>query len=60
MTNGYYILSFLVEIIPDNLESEMSFFQLEFVEAHLIVTDKLESFLLISQLNSKFIHLKII
>lgn len=60
MTNGYYILSFLVEIIPDNLEGEMSVFQLEFVEAHLIVTDKLESFLLISQLNSKFIHLKII
>lgn len=26
MKNGYYILSFLVEIIPDNLESEMSFF----------------------------------
>ena len=39
MKNGYYVLSFLVEIIPDNLEGEMSFFQLEFVEAHLTVTD---------------------
>ena len=53
MKNGYYIFSFLFEIIPDNMKGEISFFlfQLEFVEAHLIVTDKLESFLLIYQLN---------
>ena len=53
MKNGYYIFSFLFEIIPDNIEGEISIFlfQLEFVEAHLIVTDKLELFLLISQLN---------
>lgn len=51
MKNGYYIFSFLFEIIPDDMEGEIScfffLFQLEFGEAHLNVTDKLESFLVI-------------